>query len=388
LVSAESVRRSGFPLLSFLFTNLAAVAGSIHWLPRPHVFTFVMLAVWVGWLERLREEKASFFWRFPMLMLIWVNLHGGFIFGFMAWAAYAIGWVWDRWQAPESASAKAGRQLLLVGGLSGLASVVTPSGWGNWQAVLGNSSPYILSRTVETMSPDFHQPFTWIFLILLGFSIALPSLSGNRLPAAQSFLLAGFAVLGLLVTRNIPLFCIVAAPILTVSMRRMLKRGQAWLRIEFRLSEIESSLHGSFWMAAGALGTILLFALHYANTRVAVNQFDVETFPVAAADWLAVHPQQGNMFNEFNWGGYLLYRLWPGQRVFIDSQTDFYGEALVRDYEGILNAREDWDEQLKKYDANWVIVRVDSQLGQVLAQNSDWERSYQDELAVIFRRTR
>jgi hypothetical protein len=141
-------------------------------------------------------------------------------------------------------------------------------------------------------------------------------------------------------------------------------------------------------MVVGALGTTLLFALHYANTRMSVNQFDAQTFPVEAADWLKVHPEAGNMFNDFNWGGYLLYRLWPGQRVFIDSQTDFYGEALVRDYESIMSAREDWDEPLKKYAINWVIVPADSQLSKVLAQNSDWERSYQDKLAVIFRRIR
>jgi hypothetical protein len=66
------------------------------------------------------------------------------------------------------------------------------------------------------------------------------------------------------------------------------------------------------------------------------NAYDPEKFPVAAVNWLETHPQDGEMFNYFIWGGYLLYREWPDLQVFIDGQTDFYGETLSREYLSVL----------------------------------------------------
>ncbi|MBV5350098.1 hypothetical protein JZU71_02760, partial [bacterium] len=78
---------------------------------------------------------------------------GGFIFGLLAWAAYFAGWGVDHWLKRDSATNEIGKKLLLVGAFSLTASCITPDGWGNWQALFGNSSTYILSQTVETMPP-------------------------------------------------------------------------------------------------------------------------------------------------------------------------------------------------------------------------------------------
>ena len=101
LVYADSTRRSGLPLTALLLTILATAAGSIHWLPRPHVFTFLLLALWLERLERLRNAEKIPLWQFPLIMLFWANLHGGFLFGILAWAAYFAGWVVDYWLKRE-----------------------------------------------------------------------------------------------------------------------------------------------------------------------------------------------------------------------------------------------------------------------------------------------
>ncbi|MCE7861066.1 MAG: hypothetical protein DYG86_14930, partial [Chloroflexi bacterium CFX2] len=114
-------------------------------------------------------------------------------------------------------------------------------------------------------------------------------------------------------------------------------------------------------------------------------QFNPNVFPVAASDWLETHPQSGNMFNEFNWGGYLLFRAWPHHKVFLDSQTDFYGEALVREYEAALTAGSGWESVLEKYDIEWTIIPPDSPLARKL-QTLGWKIEYGDDTAVILRR--
>ena len=386
LVYVDSTRRSGLPVTAMLLTILATAAGSVHWLPRPHIFTFLLLALWLERLERLRNGEKIPLWQFPLIMLFWANLHGGFLFGILAWAAYFAGWVVDYWLKRESATAEVGKKLLIVGALSLAASCITPDGWGNWQAMMGNSSLYILSQTVETMSPNFRQPGMIPFLILLILSVLLPIFDRFRLSASHMFLLAGFAILSLLMARNIPLFAICATPILAVSARRMLNQLPAWMRIEARLGEIESSLRGYVWPVVGTLAAICLFSYYHLQTQSTFNKFDERIFPVTAVNWLDSHPQAGNMFNEFNWGGYLLHRLWPDQLVFIDSQTDFYGEALARDYNQIINAQNDWETKLKQYDIDWVIVAGDAPLVQALETKYHWRVLYQDDTSVILRK--
>jgi hypothetical protein len=73
------------------------------------------------------------------------------------------------------------------------------------------------------------------------------------------------------------------------------------------------------------------------------NRYDPAVFPVEAVDWLEQHPPEGNGFNYFIWGGYLLYRSWPERTVFIDGQTDFYGEALTRQYVQVITLTGDWE---------------------------------------------
>src|SRR5262249_116970 len=151
-------------------------ASSIHWLPRPHIFSFLFFSIWTVNLQR---GRSPYF--FALLMLLWANVHGGFIFGFLAWLAWLAGHIWDRlvYKAENNQQIL---HLLKIGALSLAASMITPDGPGNWRAVLGNHSQYILSNTVETMSPDFYQPQLWPFLLLLALAIAIPAVSRTALP--------------------------------------------------------------------------------------------------------------------------------------------------------------------------------------------------------------
>ena len=91
------------------------------------------------------------------------------------------------------------------------------------------------------------------------------------------------------------------------------------------------------------------------------------------------------MFNEFNWGGYILYRQWPKQKVFIDSQTDFYGEALTREYEQVITASDRWEYILSKYHIEWLIISPNSALAKTVTNTDQWEILYTDETAIILK---
>ena len=144
VVFIDARERGGGALVALGLTIWAAAASSLHWLTRPHVFSFLFLAIWLLLLDRLRRGDRRTVWQLPLVMLLWANFHGGFVFGFVAWFAYALGWMIQRSRA--SPRAGDGGDLILVGATSLVASILTPALGGNWSAVLGNSSPYVLSQ--------------------------------------------------------------------------------------------------------------------------------------------------------------------------------------------------------------------------------------------------
>ncbi len=382
LVYTDSVQRTNAPLISLMLTVWAALTSSLHWLARPHIFSFLLFAVWVGLLERFRKGEKVPLWAFPALMLIWANTHGGFIFGLLAWLAYFAGWIWEYFR--KSTAWQPMKQFMLAGGASLIATIITPDLWGNWQAILNNNSPYILSRTIETNPPNLSAPNIWPFTGLLALAIILWLLQIKKVKASHSFLLAGLALMSLVMARNIPFFAIAAAPILSDWIKQTLARFNYWFKLENGFGNIDQTLRGFFWPLMIFLIAAGIFIFHYVETHNTINQFSAQEYPVQAADWMEMHPSNGNTFNDFNWGGYLLYRLWPGQRVFIDSQSDFYGEALTRRSEAILNGDPNWEAALSQYNVSRIIVPREAGLAQAASQSAGWKIAYEDNLAVIF----
>jgi hypothetical protein len=393
-------------LLAAVFvTVLAMAAASLHWLARPHVFTFLLLAAWVNLLEDLRRGRLQRWWLLPALMLVWANLHGAFIAGFVTWGLYGLGLAWDafwrRFPAGEGLHGKFWRYYLLGGAAAFLATLANPAGIGLWSTSAGYiGNRYLVGHTAEYLPPNFHDPVTWPFLVMIGLLVLVFGLQQGRhsdagnLPAAFVLPAAAWMVMGLYSVRNVPLFAIVAAPVLAVAVGDWLAASHHRVRLlkqftalDQRLLRTDLSLRGVLWPVVAVV--LVIIGLR-SGTRLDFqqrgNQFDPQVFPVQAVDWLVEHPQQGELFNHFPWGGYLLYRRWPEQRVFIDGQTDFYGEPLTRQYEQVITLSPGWEDVLNRYKVRWALIPPDSTLSNALRSRSGWQVLYEDTTAIILAR--
>jgi hypothetical protein len=93
------------------------------------------------------------------------------------------------------------------------------------------------------------------------------------------------------------------------------------------------------------------------------------------------------VFSTDSWGGYLIYRLYPSMRVFIDGRSDFYGPEFCESYIDLMGVKHDWQQRLDRYRVDTVLLPVREPLAGVIKESRDWRTVYDDGMAIVFRRT-
>lgn len=389
IVYHETNRRSDNLFVNLAVTAIGIAASMLHVLPRPHLFTYFFTALWIVALERLNKDKPNLWWPLPVLMLLWVNLHGMFVLGVVIWGIYLIGSLFEN--PSRSWLTRPSTKPMLIGGvLSLLATFISPSGVHIWKSIISlGSNAYITSRIPEYQSANFHMPQTWPFILLVALTMAGFARSGNRTTWIHLLLVSSFAGLALYTSRMIPLFAMIAVPVASKSLSDWINQefqNSRFLAIEKNFSKINSSSNGLIWLFVLVIAVALIFGSGgVIDPQGKGNTFDSGFFPVQAVDWLNAHPPQGHMFNEFDWGGYLLLKLVPRQQIFMDGHTHIYGETLTREYESIVTLRDGWQTILDKYQVTWAIVRKNAPIAQAL-QNAGWEKVYQDDTSIVLQR--
>ncbi|MGW8251789.1 MAG: hypothetical protein ACWGO1_14180, partial [Anaerolineales bacterium] len=212
---------SGSPFMRAFAVILAATVSAVYWAARPYLVTFLLAAVYLWILESYRWRGKDHLWWLPLLMIVWVNSHGGFVVGIIVWGVYftwaLATWLVDRFGLGSPAdTANQLRRLLLIGVLLLIAILVNSSGVAMYTYAfktvgIGALQDYIQ----EWQSPNFHllnmQPFAWLLLLTFGVVGA----SRKRLAVTDFLLFSGFAYMGLLAGRNVALFALAAPVVLT-----------------------------------------------------------------------------------------------------------------------------------------------------------------------------
>ncbi|HEY3836616.1 MAG TPA: hypothetical protein VGL72_08590 [Bryobacteraceae bacterium] len=411
LVYRLILRKSNNPILSIILTGLAAAGTSIHWLARPHLFTLLFLVLFLGILDNafieLRDgrrgaQTRKMLWVLPVLTVLWTNLHGGFLAGLILIAAYAGGAIAGFLVEPDGEAKRAllERVKLFVacGALCTLATLVNPYGIALHEHIVKYlMDPYYYEYITEFMAFDFSHPASKYIepLMLLGVVAAGWNLYRRRFE--YFLLLAGWLHLALHARRNVPLFCVVAAPLIGDAMVCWLREMQSarmveWLKsVARRFEESAAEIAGTdrlprLHLASGmaiAVVAVLLYAPQPPEVFKASQ--DPKVFPVEAANML-VRDGDDHIFTTDLWGGYMIYRLYPKAEVFIDGRSDFYGADFELKYASVVNAKYDWDQTLDHYGAQTVLVPVGFPLATALKENTRWRVVYDNKVAIMFRR--
>ena len=380
------VRRGCDPFLAYLVTMAAAVLSAAHWLARPHLFSLLAIVLLLELLERKRPAPL---WPFMPLFAVWANFHGGFFFGLIVIGAYLVG---DLIEAPRStdrtpwpASARErGIALVLAAG----ATLANPYGVALLQHVFGFfGNETIIRQTQEFMSPDFQTINGKLFLAALLGVVAALTLARRPPPVPWLLVILGTTAMALISQRNIELWALTALSLAAIHLT------PKWRQLGFirRPREVFEREHaGTYGGVAAGLVALVLAVLGLIHGRVAglevvPDRFSLTAFPVAIVERAREADVRGPIFNQFTWGGYLLYA-WPEQPVFIDGGTDHYGEALFKEYIQIWNLDPGWRDLLAKWKTQWVLVDPRARLAAELDREPTWSVWGCDSIAVLLRR--
>ena len=374
------------PLLAYLTGILAAMLGSTHWLARPHLFTLLGVAILISLLER--DDKGARPWAYLPLFALWANLHGGFLFGLVVIGIYIAGDLAEAWAStdPSGWLLRARRDGAALG-MGVLGAFLTPYGLELPRHVLGwFGMKFVIDHTMEYLSPDFHTLTGRFILAVLLLLVAGLALSPRRPTFPRLFLVLATIGFALISQRNVPLLGLTALPVLALHLDSAWRGLKDVGGIRGTFARESPERRNGPWALAVTVPLLLVTMWPSPLVRLGLvpGYFDPTIFPVAATEKARAAGLTGRMYNEFTWGGYLLFA-WPEQKVFIDGQTDFYGEELTRTHIRIQSLYPGWRELLKQWDISLVIMPTGSSLVHEMARDPAWRIWHCDRTATVLR---
>ncbi len=362
LVGLLAARRSGQFYAGVAAAFATASLATWFTADRPALVSFFFVAVFLTLLEFRR-----FLWAIPVLALVWANCHGGFFLGWVVLIAYCA-----------NISSRDRLRIWVVTACAIAASAINPNGLGVITTLLLYRQSAMTANLVE-----WHSPYLWgppySFDLLLYASALVLLVSWRKVLRTDWLLFAAFATASLLAFRNILLIGLLSPIIIS-----------AYFPFRFRVP------HVAVWLGPPLLAAGLVVGIvrgSFFQLRAAVWKF-----PASAADYLLANHIPGPLFNTYEHGGYLIWKLWPQYQVFIDGRA--ISESTNKDYRQILyNLGSAVDQVagpraqlLDRYGIQTVVMNTfeyDSgsvyPLAMALAK-SDWQLVYDDAQTLVFLR--
>ena len=337
-------------------TAIALALSEITWTDRPQLFTFALFPIVFELLLAARAGRTRLLVAVPPLILLWTNLHGGYALGLALVAIFAAEAVLTRRNAIPFASAAV---------LALAASFVDPGSLGLGAAAAHATSPPRF--IVEEAPPDILKPAGFVFAVFGLVTIGLALARGGTL--LDALLLPPLLWLGLSAQRHMPYFALAATPFIARGLAELWWRWRPASRFALPRPVVVGLGVGLAAMVAASIATAPFAPLE-------------TQYPTSARAKLAA--TNGNLLNEYDWGGYLIWRV-PERPVFIDGRLFVFLPDVLTEYEEMVFMRPGWSDQLDRHAIAQVLLRPDRPLA-VALRDKGWTVVSEDATAVLLQR--
>ncbi len=363
-------------IISAVVVMVAVFFTFLFWVFRPHVFSH-LLFVLVLYILRRFSKGQDYLWLLPLLSIFWVNVHGSFIMVPVLTALFLVGGLFNLnfsrivsvgWSLQQK------KKLLLTMVLSVGATLINPNTYKillyPFQTIKSDS----ILKINEWLSPDFHKPYFMIFFAFMLVVFLIMGVSKQKHQLTDVLLLGFFAAMSMYAVRNIALFVFVSGPILGGYFAGFVRKANV------KPDRAPLIVLNWLFLIAILVGTISCWPAKVPLEKRA----DAKVLPVQAVGYLQKHHFSGKVFNDYNWGGYLLWTMYPQVKVMVDGRTDVFADKVFPDYLTIYTLKGDAPRLLKAYDPDFLLIRKDSPLDNYLKQSKEWRRVYRDTMAIIY----
>jgi hypothetical protein len=354
------------PTVALGATAMAFFLMAAHLTARPHTLALPILVAWAAALFRARDELREPSLLLLPLMVLWANLHGGFVVGLGIAGVLAVEAVLTAPPGQERRAAIWGWGRFVA--LAALASLLTPQGIAGWWFPFKLMSlRFALSFVGEWHAPilGFYEPLVLWLAVLLVFAAGV----GLTVPLSRVLMAAGLVAAALSQTRNAELLAVVTPVLLAASVGRLIRPSRAPAVLRART------------VAAFALFVVM------ASGAASLRGYPHENPAIAPTSALGAAKQaglSGPVFNDYDFGGYLIFE---GVAPFVDGRIDLYGDDFMRAYAAALAADGDaLPRLLDRYRIAWTLLKPDEPAVATLDRDPAWERVYADAGAVVHRR--
>jgi hypothetical protein len=399
VILATMRARGVHPLLASAVTLLAAWTGAEFWHARPQTFTYLFVAI-LAWLLRPGwEGRRVVLVLVPALVVLWVNLHAGFVMAFVVIGIVGLGTALPLLVDPgrRPAGWRVVGRTAWLGGSAVVASLLNPFGV---HAILFplevvRSVPFMTS-TIEWFAPNFHHAGFRPLEVMLLLLFPAFAWGRSRLSAVDVGLTLVFANLGLTAVRHVPLFAVAAAPPLAAALQGVV---MAWRRVDWRrvrdaarrrLPSLAPALTApGAPLVAGAVLLLTAVSAHWAGLAgEPMNplrlDLDESRYPERTMAFIRDNRLPPQIFSVYAWGGYELWRLYPEYRVFMDGRTHVYGPEVLKDFLDVVNVSPRWQAVLDKWQVQTILALRASPLTETLLARGGWRLVFAEREAVVF----
>ncbi len=374
-------RREPCFLVATALTSVAALALAPLFSERPWLFTVLFAILTLDGILDLRAGHGSrWIWLLPVVYALWANLHIQFVYGLfllgLACGAPLIDSFLARRRGGFGGPAFSWRMLLLTG-LCALATLANPYHAQLYRVVIEYATqPGPFHCVNELRALEFREVCDWVMLVL--GACAVFALGGRqRLSSFEVLLLASAGIFAFRSRRDLWFLVLAAAAILATRNTRPVAAAARFVLTPRHWGVITAAL----------LALIVLVAWKRDLSAENLRRKVAGVFPVDAAAAIAERGFEGPLYNDFNWGGFLIWSL-PHMPVVIDGRTNLQGDERIfrigNTWAAGPGSRDDPDLAA----SGVVLADAQSPLGCMLVLDDRFQLVYEDPVARVFVRRR
>lgn len=355
----------------FSFITINYIAGDLI---RCQLFSFLFFAVFLYILELARNGKNKPLWLLPIIMIFWNNVHGGCVSGIGLIVLYIAGEIINR---------KPVKKYILPFVLTVLVLPINP--WGfEYLKFLFKANTMQRADIVEWWGL-FSKYFVFEYLKFKFYALVLVMIEVSvvlRQLIKKNFEFDKTKFLVLAVTLYLAIAHVKLIPFAVIAMICFVY-DDFYSVFNFITRNIFNKI--AIGKDIVIYGLILIFAFSHINKSVFDARLDWAKYPILPIEFIRINEIKGNLLTNFGLGSYAGYKLYPNNKIFTDGRyEEVYYEDLMILLGNFYRLKPGWDEILKKYPPDVILIEKMYPVSAVLLRQKEWRAAFEDNNFLVF----